>query len=36
MCVHCTYDNQILGCGKVYYPNSIIIFRVNFHSQLLV
>jgi hypothetical protein len=30
---HCTFDNQILGCGKVYYPNSIII--TNFVQTLV-
>jgi hypothetical protein len=22
---HCTFDNQIFGYGKIYYPKSIII-----------
>jgi hypothetical protein len=25
MCKHCTFDNEIFRCGKIYYSNSIII-----------
>jgi hypothetical protein len=24
---HCTFDNQIFGCGKVYYSTSIIVMN---------
>jgi hypothetical protein len=24
---HCTFDNEIFGCSKIYYSNSIIIIN---------
>jgi hypothetical protein len=30
---HCTFGNQIFGCGKVYYSNSIIL--TNFMQTLI-
>jgi hypothetical protein len=35
---HCTFDNQVFGCGKIYYSSSIIItnFAQTLDSLLLV